>query len=185
MKTIIYTLFLFTICNIAFAQGDITIPATNSYKYDSPKTEYLAVSYTAFNATDADEYSFVFNTFTQPYKYFRDGTGAFGYASAPIYFPDGVTVTKITAYVMDNTTTEFLRLRLISTPYGGTNTVQSTIQTTSASSSSSVQSLEDTISLVIDNSSNSYQFRFESSDSNTSDIRLYGVKIEYTTDKVQ
>jgi hypothetical protein len=52
---------------------------------------------TAFNASDADEYSFVFNTVSQPYKFFRDGNSFFAFANAPVYFPDGAVVKNITA----------------------------------------------------------------------------------------
>lgn len=187
MKNILLLLALIFVSVSIYGQDDgITIPATADYEYDAARTNFLAVNYVAFHSTDADEHSFVFNTSGQPYKFFRGGNGNFGYASAPIYLPDGVVITKMTAYTYDNSSTEFLRLRILETPYGGSNSLVANVETTGAFQSTDVQELESgALNITIDNSLKSYQLRFSSSNSNTSDIRLYGVKIEYTTLRAQ
>lgn len=176
----------FTIWSTQVTAQDITIPADQDYKYDSPKTQYKSISYTAFNSSETDNYSFVFNTFSQPYKFFRGGIGNFGYAIAPLYLPDGAEIISMTGYYYDNTNTEFLRIKLGETPLGGSNTSKITIETTDVFNSSTVQNSTASpgSSLIIDNTLNSYYLRFESSDNDTSDIRLYAIVIEYEIENV-
>ena len=185
MKHLFFALLLLAALPV-IGQDGITIPESGDYEFETPRTNYLAVNYTNFNSNDADEYAFVFNTFSQPYKYFRGGSGSFGYASGAISLPDGAIITKITGYVYDNNSVDFLRLRLFESTYGASNITLATIETTGVFANSTVQEIEVSgLSVVVNNSTKSYQLRFESSDSSVSDIRLYGAKIEYTTTRVQ
>ena len=49
----------------------------------------------------------------------------------------------------------------------------------------SIQTLSSNVNITIDNSANSYFFRFESGSADEPEIRLYGVKVEYEITKVQ
>ncbi len=83
MKNILTLFGLLLLTSNIFSQDlGVIIPESANYEFETPRTNYLAVNYTAFNATDADEYSFVFNTFSQPHKYFRGRSVSFGYASS-------------------------------------------------------------------------------------------------------
>ncbi|MFB6306386.1 MAG: hypothetical protein ABEH43_05265, partial [Flavobacteriales bacterium] len=87
-------------------KGDIEVPVSNDYKYETPKTHYKSV-----HPMDFDELQF--SGANNPRSMAYDSLGVFfaddynstgdGWIEAPIHLPDGATITKIQFYVVDYT----------------------------------------------------------------------------------
>jgi hypothetical protein len=175
--------------NQAQVDGNIVVPAANDYMFNNPKTRYLGVSFNAFTSREPDDYDFVYDLSNKPYRFFRNGGVIFGYAHAPVYLPDGAIITQLKSWVYDNDAATFVRSKLYRHDYGSTNAavLVATSETTAAFAATTVQELTaDAITAfqVVDNSQYAYFLQFEASNSNTEELRLYAVRIEYTVDRV-
>lgn len=179
--------------------GDVTIPATNNYSYSSARTKTLSVSHAAFILAGT-------NTLVFPHRSINAGgnptllrttggtTGNPAYFEAPVYLPDGATVTGITAYLFDNTSTYLPIVRLALQPLGSATPVtMATVSTGGALHNDGSPSMvgvfspapttSSITSPVIDNSSNAYFLVFQTTEDNTS-LGLYNVAITYTVSNV-
>lgn len=169
--------------------GNIAIPAANSYAYTTAKTKYLSLPAAAFNLQSVLLVSGSNITLggynTGQARWVQGGTaGTEAYLFAPVYLPDGANITAIQAYVYDGSSTDEVSLELHSLA-NGANTPQSLTQTNSSgagfASGATTVSVSG-VNLTIDNSANLYYLRYKTKEA-TNLLRLYSVKITYTVTK--
>ncbi|MDC0231324.1 hypothetical protein OAK19_05100 [Aureispira] len=162
--------------------GGGSIEVDGEYTYESAKTHSQSFSPTAFRAMTPDLYSFGTLQAASFYTYFRTGGTSFGYATVSLNLPDGAIITQLEGWLYDNLTTNPVRIEIMRQQLGSsTTTYIARVESTTANTSTAVQNLTDnSISYsTIDNSIYSYHLRFTGRQ-NSSNTRLYGVKVTYT-----
>ncbi|MES2837317.1 MAG: hypothetical protein V4667_07330 [Bacteroidota bacterium] len=172
--------------------GDVEIPATNDYKYSTPKTYYYTISPGEFTSNSEINYSMGrvvdATTGSVTYAYFANGVATSqGYATAGVHLPDGAKITKFSAWLYNNDlsvtnipTVYLLRRTLTSGTYG-------IIASCSlATVSTAITRVDDNApaNIIVDNLSYPYVVTFLA-DQASSTLRLYTVQIEYTVDNAQ
>lgn len=174
--------------------GDVKIPAANNYTYAAPKTKTLSVSHAAFQLATTNPLVFAHRSLNSgnPSLLRTTGgtTGTPVFFEAPVYLPDGATVTALTAYLFDNTATYLASVRLVVQPLGSiTPATMATVDTGPAAGNTAIgvfTPIPTTASIspaVIDNSTNSYFLVFETTENNTN-LGLYNVAITYQISNV-
>ncbi|HLP51352.1 MAG TPA: hypothetical protein VK154_10740, partial [Chitinophagales bacterium] len=169
--------------------GNVAIPAANSYMYTTAKTKYLSVPAAAFSLQSV---LLVSNTginvggySTGQARWVQGGTaGTDAYLYAPVNLPDGAIVTTINAYVYDASALDEVQVELFTLQNGAVNPQgQGLTNTSGVGFAGGALVLNATaINLAIDNSAYSYYLRFKTKES-TNLLRLNSVKITYTVTK--
>lgn len=169
--------------------GNITIPAANSYSYTTAKTKYLSLPAAAFNLQSVLLVSGSSITVggynTGQARWVQGGTaGTEAYLFAPVNLPDGANITAIQGYVYDGSSTDEVSIELHSLA-NGASTPQSLTQTNASGAgfASGATTVSVTgVNITIDNSANSYYLRYKTKEA-TNLLRLQSVKITYTVTK--
>jgi hypothetical protein len=103
-----------------------------------------------------------------------------------VYLPDGAVINSITAYVLDNSPTEQIDLRMYSTTFGSTTASLLGIAVTSVSFASATPTPL-TLNLgpiTVNNSTTTYAIRVVLANEAVPLTKLYGVKVDYTINHV-
>lgn len=164
---------------------DVTgsVKVTGEYAYASDKTHYQSFSHRAFSSRLPLTYVFGQPESTLDYGEFISGGTAFGYAQTQINLPDGAVVTEVRAWLWDNSSSNPVRIRIRKQALGAaTDVLFGNVESAAATAMASVQELATSLSETIDNSTNSYHLEFTGKQ-NSSDTRIYGVRITYTVDQ--
>lgn len=169
--------------------GNVIIPGTNEYLYTSAKTKQFSMPAVAFRTEAPTNYECTFLSGCM----YPSGTtpGTATYFLAPVYLPDGATVTTLDAYVVDNDANYNIsgvwlwqQPGTVGSTYG--NPVIMANTGASAGVSTVIQKLTTTTitNPIINNNLNSYYVRVGLAQSTTvGDIRLAKVVITYTINK--
>jgi hypothetical protein len=169
--------------------GNVLIPGANEYLYAAPKTKYFSLPSMAFNSENATTYQ---NSFLSGCIFpIGASTGLATYFVAPVYLPDGATVTKLDAYVVDNDATYnvsgvwlWQQPGTVGTTYGNSVIMANTGSTASSSSVIQMLTTSSITNPIINNNLNSYFVRVGLAQSATvGNIRLAKVVITYTINK--
>lgn len=170
--------------------GNISIPAANSYMYAAAKTKYLSVPASAFILENvllvSTPTGISLGGFsTGQARWVQGGTaGTDAYLFAPLNLPDGAVITTIDVYAYDGVTTDEVSAELYSLQNGST-TPQSLAATNSSGSAFAAGATTlsaSGINQTIDNSGYSYYLRFKTKET-TNLLRLYSAKVTYTVTK--
>jgi len=161
--------------------GDVEVEG--EYTYASSKTHYASYSWNDFASTYPESYQFgQSGSINSVYGEFVSGGTSLGYASTGLNLPDGARITELRAWIWDDSASPvrvYIRMQTLGTDAASQVAV---IESSSATAMASVQELSAVSSITIDNSTKSYFLRFQGVQ-NTSDTRLYGVRITYTVDQ--
>lgn len=171
--------------------GDVKIPAANNYSYSSPKTKTLGVSHAAFvlaESTSTVRAARPVNVNNHVFALRTQGgtSGVTCHFVAPIYLPDGATVTGVSAYIQDTDVTigNNVTIRLYSQPLGGSSTLEhATLGTDDSDNAVLTESTSSISSPLIDNSTRTYFLSFQTKENN-SNLALVNVTITYTVSNV-
>ena len=156
------------------------IEVEGEYAYASSKTHYQSFSHRSFRSRLPLNYEFGQPGSTSDYGVFVTGGTGLGYANAPINLPDGAVITEVRAWIWDDSNTTPVRVRLHKQVFGtNADLLVATIESSSATAMASVQELATAPAETIDNSTYSYHLDFTGLQ-NSSDTRLYAVRITYT-----
>jgi len=157
----------------SFAKSIGSVLSVDSLAYTHPRTHLLTLSGEAFNPTvNVDFYN-------------SGGMGGAGLGSgagrmcAPIYLPDGATITKFTLYYYDNSTsdlTAYLQRAFMAGAYDFIGTVSPT-----GTPGYSNISTTDLSYATVDNQHYGYVVIVYSGSWDGSNLRIMGTTIEYTT----
>lgn len=169
--------------------GNIGIPAANSYAYTSAKTKYLSVPASAFALQSiylASTNGIALAGFvTGQARWVQGGSSSTdAYLFAPLNLPDGALVTAVSIYAYDASASDEVSAELYSLP-NGSITPQSIAATGTSGAgfaSGAVTLNTTTVNQTIDNSGYSYYLRFKTKES-TNALRLYSAKVTYTVTK--
>lgn len=160
------------------------VEVEGDYAYATSKTHYFSLYWNDFNSIYPQTYLFgQGNPTSNRWGEFVSGGTAFGYSSAPLHLPDGATITELRAWIWDNSSTNPVRVELEEHTLGTTGLLEITqVESDAATISATIQELSSTINHTVDNSVNSYAIRFTGKQ-NSTDTRLYGVRVTYTVDQ--
>src|SRR5690606_34408766 len=174
-----------------------SIEVDGEYTYETAKIRTLSIPINALNqkkneTSSASSYlvheSYVSGYYGESgYCYFKGGTtGIEAVATAPVYLPDGATVTELKVKWFDQNSTQNATVSLNSIPFTTiNNTVMASVSTSGSATSTSglATGTDSTISsAVINNSNNAYYVKMESFE-NTSNLGFAKIVITYTVDK--
>ncbi len=170
--------------------GNVAIPAANSYMYTAPKTKYLSIPSSAFNLESVLLVSGTGITLAGygpgQARWVQGGSSATdAFLFAPVNLPDGAIITTLDVYAYDATSTDAVSADLFSVPNGSIttpNAIASTNSSGAAFSGGAVTLSAASVNLTVDNSANSYYLRFKTKEANNN-LRLYSAKITYTVTK--
>ncbi|MFM2306567.1 MAG: hypothetical protein RLZZ367_1236 [Bacteroidota bacterium] len=169
--------------------GNISIPAANSYMYTTAKTKYLSIPAVAFSLQNillVSSNNIVLGGYnTGQARWVQSGTaGTDAYLYAPVNLPDGATITTLTAYVYDGSSTEEVGLELYSLANGASTPAIVTSTTSSGASfaTGAATLTVNNINLTIDNSANTYYLIFRTKEA-TNLLRISAAKVTYTVTK--
>jgi hypothetical protein len=173
--------------------GNVQVPAANEYLYSSAKQKYISVPANALMSMRPQLYNLYFTTYVTGYDgesgygYFNDGSaGADAIATAPVYLPDGATVTELWLRYYDSDATYNLTVSLEKKGHGTINNATmasyTSIGNSSGPSSAVPISVTAITSPVIDNASNAYYVKFKAKQANTS-LGILDIRIGYTVTK--
>jgi hypothetical protein len=169
--------------------GNVEIPATNDYMYSAPKTGYVSMPAVAFRSESPTAYECTFLSGCM----YPSGTtpGTATYFDAPIYLPDGATITSLDAYIVDNDANYnasgvwlWQQPGSIGSTYGSPVIMGNTPGT--SGQSTVIQKFTTTTfsPSVINNAVNSYYIRVGLAQSTTAgDIRIAKVVVTYSVNK--
>lgn len=161
---------------LSFVKYDQSVSA-QSYKYTTPRTHYYSIGCKEFKPSEDAKYSNLSGF------YIRDvGIKAF---HGNVHLPNGATITKITFYVVDNSSSDIqihLRRRVLAT-----QAVESlvTFQSTGSTGTTPQALVLSNLSIQIDNSQEGYYFYGDHSWDGSEDILVEGAVIEYTLSEAQ
>lgn len=162
--------------------GNIEIPATNDYKYSTPKTQIVSVNGAAFAISAAlSTSSIVMGNTTYGYGVTLTGgtTGTTRRLVAPVNLPDGAIVTKMDAVILDNSATYTQVVYLYRIDDSPNNTPLATINTTNSATAQTLSTT--TISnATINNANYSYYLVYQLQENAPTTMALYTVRITYT-----
>jgi len=170
--------------------GNVKIPAPNDYLFSSPKQHYISVPANGLLSMRPQLYNLYFTTYVAGYDgesgygYFNDGTaGADAVATAPVYLPDGATVTELWIRYYDSDATYNLSVSLEKKGHGTINNAPMALFTStgnaSGPASAAVMSITAITNPVIDNANNAYYVKFKAKQANTS-LGILDIRIGYT-----
>lgn len=173
--------------------GNVRVQGAGEYLYSTPKLHYYNVPVNALHSMRPIQYNLYMNTYVagydgeSGYAYFTDGTaGSDAVATAPVYLPDGATVTELMVRYFDGDATYNLTVSLERKPLGTINNATMASFTSTGNSSgpsSAPTTVINTISnAVIDNLNNSYYVKFKSKQANTS-LGVLDIRVAYTVNK--
>lgn len=169
--------------------GNIGIPAANSYAYTSAKTKYLSIPSSAFvlqsiYLTSTNGISLAGYTTGQACWVQGGSSTVDAYLFAPLDLPDGATVTAINIYAYDASATDEVSAELYSLQNGTINpqSIAATNGSGAGYSTGAVTLNTATVNQTIDNSGYSYYLRFKTKEG-TNALRLYSAKVTYTVTK--
>jgi len=155
--------------------GNVLIPAANDYMYASAKTNYSSISPVAF----IPESSTYFRNSVSGYVHLSGGTyGSIGEIHAPVNLPNGATITEVRFYIADSDATynfTYLQIFRYTMSSGASTFSSATIPT----GTFALSSYTCTPNWTVDNSTYQYMIRI-GMPQNTSNTKLYGVRITYT-----
>lgn len=168
--------------------GNVQIPAANDYLYSTPKTQVYSIAPAAF-IPESNNYAIAFG-FSGAGIYIGSGTSTTaGYLDAGINLPDGATITKMDAYVIDNDGTynisvvQLWRSDAPAGTSGGSAIIMASVGPTSGASPNIQQlSTSSVSSPVVNNTSYYYYIRFGTMQAN-SNLHLARVAITYTVSR--
>lgn len=158
--------------------GNIEIPAANDYMYASAKTSYSSISSVAF----IPESSTYYRNSVSGYVHLGGGTfPSTGEIHAPVYLPNGSTITEVRFYIYDNDATyDFVYLQLFRYTMSTGGSIFSSV--TIPTGTFGISSYATTPNYIVDNSLYQYMLRI-GMPQNSTNHRLYGVRITYTVTK--
>ncbi len=166
---------------VSVTGGNVTIPMANDYAYSTPKTQYYSLSNKQFNITGGAA-GLEMGELGSNYRYVENGApGSPINLYAPVNFPDGATIIQVVSYVYDNDTDDVSVGLIRFDPVAQSSASMTTVSTTGTPGDATLTS-GFINGPVITNSSNSYYIQFSTRQA-TSELRIIGVKIEYTVDK--
>jgi len=152
------------------------------YNYSASQTHYASFPPVVFVSRRPFFYDIDVAT-TDEYCYFATAGVAYGYASVLVSLPDGANITELRAWLYDDDATYLTRVSLSYLSLGTNAATQITsVQTTDAGVSASIQNLSSATAHTVNNSSNAYYLYWQGELANTN-TRLYGVRITYTVAK--
>lgn len=164
--------------------GNVSIPNTNQYKYQSPKTDYYVIS-----ALDLNTEGIYHRQGIAGGVYITDGTaGVQGNFYAGVHLPQGATINTIDAYVVDNDGTagrdiDYVQLwrndGAVGTGYGNSLNMGQTNGTTVTSSVITKLTTSTITSPLVDNVNYSYYVRVGSRQAD-SNLMIFKIVITYT-----
>jgi|GEM_PF-2288063 len=164
---------------------DVQIPAANNYTYAAAKSYTIHVGAADFVAESPNNTALSTSN-TGNSLYFVNTSSGLA-VRAPLRLPEGAVITGITGYLVDNTATADGTLSAHAfQPSTGTIT---SVGTATASSGSSATVATLTVPVVaaaatVANTNNLYYVRFtSSSNTGSTNLLLYGVRITYTVTK--
>ncbi len=172
--------------------GNVQIDgATSEYKYGTAKTKQLSIPSVAFQSEKSNLYTS--NSIVGQIYTVATTTLSLGYASyysAPVYLPDGATVTNFEAYVVDEDATYNISLcqlwrstSTVGTQYGTSSTMAQTSATSGSNTNIQILSDNTITSPLIDNANYYYFVRFGGVYTGNQNIRLSRFVITYTINK--
>lgn len=172
--------------------GNVQIDgATSEYKYGTAKTKQLSIPSVAFQSEKSNLHTS--NSIGGQIYTVATTTLSLGYASyysAPVYLPDGATVTNFEAYVVDEDATYNISLcqlwrstSTVGTQYGTSSTMAQTSATSGSNTNIQLLSDNSITSPLIDNANYYYYVRFGGVYTGNQNIRLSRFVITYTINK--
>ena len=171
------------------AAGDMVIAGTTGkFKYDTPRTRRLNIPACAFVKDDA--YPNAVWNMTSSYAYTStEGTSGYCYAYAPIYLPEGATVTGVQIQYYDNDSTldiyvTFALRRASITSTSSQNLSYGTATSSGDSTTLRVAEDDDLAYTSIENNYNYSMYLAWNPTGLSHDLRFYGASITYTVDTV-
>jgi len=177
--------------------GNVRIPAVNDYLYATPKTKYYSISSSAFTSENSNTYDKKYIG-SELYAVSAHTTtltsGLATYFLAPVYLPDGATITELKAFVVDNDVNyniSVVQLWRADSPPGTTASPQIMANAgATTGSNSNIQALttNSIANPIINNLTHSYFIRFGGAYTgpvaiNEQNIRLTRILITYTVNK--
>ncbi len=150
----------------------------NDFQYKNPKTNYISIMGDSFHAASNDP----FIASSANGGAYITTTGS-GWLVAPVQFPQGAVITKLRAYITDNTATSDLTASLFRKSHGVTGLIAMASTSSNGLSGFSLLVEDNTISTpLVNNNLSSYQLRIYSPNwPGDSSLRIESVVIEYTT----
>lgn len=166
--------------------GNISVPASGSYQYASPKTRYLSISASAFalqNSFLVSNSGIAFAGFgTGQARWVQGGAaGTDAFMFANVSLPDGANVSAIDVFAYDASATEEMGAEFYALS-NGTTTPQLLASTTTSGTAFNGGLITLSVTGVnqgIDNSANSYYLRVKTKEASNL-LRLYSVKMTYS-----
>jgi hypothetical protein len=173
--------------------GNIQIPSSSEFLYSAPKQKYLSVPVNALAAMRPQLYHLYLDTYIggsdgeSAYGYFNDGVpSADAIATAPVYLPEGATVTEMWVKYYDSDATFNLVISLEKKSHSNITSVPmasaASTGNTSSPSSPATQTITSISNPVIDNLNNAYYLKFKAKQLNTS-LGILDIRIGYTINK--
>lgn len=159
--------------------GDVRIPATSSYSYSSPKTNYVSIS--ANNFVSIDGLSTDGNA-TGNARWISSGIiGLSSNLYGGFQVPNGATITAIDVYVYDVDATYNLNANLVSFNMPS-NSIGTSANSTSTSGSPGVATLSLSTFVTVNNSTSSYFIKLNTYQNNPN-LWVRGARITYIVDQ--
>ena len=150
----------------------------NGFLTASAQTHYLSVPSSAFKAREDINNFTALDANSDCYL----GNGSIDIAIAPVYFPDGATVSRITFYFLDNSVSNMAFRLLYSDNNAGSSSLMCFMQTSGAASGyNSILSASVSNALIL-NQSRTYSLRISAVNGNWTgnNLKIKAVTIEYT-----
>lgn len=166
----------------SFASSGYETPSGQDYTYSTAKTHYLSIPATAFNVDGVG--SAVRRYVSSPGAWVGTTGGSQANAAnlyASVNLPDGATIKKVTAYILDNDVTNDASVWLVGIS-NATGSIVMAAQGPNSSASSITPYVTGMGPHVVNNSSETYSLLFNTFE-NDQDLQLYNVVIEYTVTK--
>ena len=167
--------------------GNVQIPAAGKFQYVTPKTLTQFISPYAFINSGTTTGSSIYDILANETYLNGNGSSTIGYMLAPLNLPTGATLTGVTFYVVDASTTKSVDCRLYTNTIGSTGVTLSALAGSAIAFSSSTPttvSLTVPSNLVIDNATTSYFLRVTLGNDVTPVSALTGVVVTYTVKNV-
>ncbi|MEO5642324.1 MAG: hypothetical protein ABIQ40_02720, partial [Bacteroidia bacterium] len=162
--------------------GNVEIPAANTYRYATPKTQYSNIPASEFN------YAVVGNSTTSYVESFVSGTAVWvrGNGStaasmfAPVHLPHGAVITIMEVFCWDNDATYNVSVDLMRQIAGSSTATLLASTGSTSGASAAVQTLSLAPSVTIDNAAYNYYLRFNTIEAANNNLRIYGIRFTYT-----
>lgn len=181
--------FIFISLTWSSVQGqDFEISGDADYTFTNSKLYYHQIHAAAFTGEKRGQ-NFSCVASSCQAKYFFNGGPEVGYASAPIYLPDGAEVTEFAPTFYDMSDQEFMHCYFVQYALDGSSgpfVKAESFTTAPLVDDDLIINPDETIEGgLIDNSNFGYYILYEASSADASDIRLYGALIEYRLNQIK